>query len=356
MLIIGLAGMIFSQEEMAVDSTLPGHHFSLEGALALFKEAKSPEDFEKLLNTESKEVNNLDLDQDGEIDYVRVEDHVDGDVHALILQVPISKKESQDIAVIEIEKEGPDKAILQIIGDEDVYGEQVIVEPYAEEDNGRGPSAEFDRIRVVVNVWPWASVRYIYRPSYRVYVSPFYFGVYPAWWRPWRPRPWSWFYPRHRHVHVGFHVTTTHRLPRAHRVYVPRRRTSVTVKKHHTVAINRHRAHPTVKRAGVVKTSTTVTKTGPRGGKVSATKSTTTAAAKGRGGRKAAAQRSSTSVKAQGPGGRTVKGQKTTKKAAVKGRKGKASASKTTKKATVKGKKGKATKKTTTKKVRARKH
>ena len=51
------------------DSTgLPGDHFSLQGALEMFKQSSSIEEFEKLINTESKNVNNLDLNADGEID------------------------------------------------------------------------------------------------------------------------------------------------------------------------------------------------------------------------------------------------------------------------------------------------
>ena len=86
------------------DSTgLPGDNFSLEGALNLFKQASSPEDFEKMLNTESNHVNNLDLNEDGDIDYIRVISKMEQDVHAFILQVPISESENQDIAVIELE-------------------------------------------------------------------------------------------------------------------------------------------------------------------------------------------------------------------------------------------------------------
>jgi hypothetical protein len=46
-----------------------------------------------------------------------------------VLQAVVSENEKQDIAVIEIEKTGDTTAVLQIIGDEDIYGEQVIVEP-----------------------------------------------------------------------------------------------------------------------------------------------------------------------------------------------------------------------------------
>src|SRR6185503_18278786 len=129
--------VIQAQNKSGVDSTgLPGDNFSLQGALAMFQKAASPEDFEKLLNSEDNHVNNLDLNNDGEIDYIRVIDNSEKSAHAFVLQVVISEKESQDIAVIEIEKTGDTTAILQIIGDEDMYGEQVIVEPGDEGDEG----------------------------------------------------------------------------------------------------------------------------------------------------------------------------------------------------------------------------
>ncbi|MFN8338927.1 MAG: hypothetical protein U0T36_07885 [Saprospiraceae bacterium] len=51
---------------------------SLEGALELFEEANSPEDFEKALNTADYHVNNLDLNDDGETDYIHVNGSNDG--------------------------------------------------------------------------------------------------------------------------------------------------------------------------------------------------------------------------------------------------------------------------------------
>lgn len=109
--IILLAGLFITtsavqaQDQSGVDSTgLPGDNFSLQGALELFKNAASIEDFEKALNTESNHVNNLDLDGNGEIDYVQVVSKTDNDAHAFILQVAVSAGESQDIAVIELEK------------------------------------------------------------------------------------------------------------------------------------------------------------------------------------------------------------------------------------------------------------
>lgn len=269
-------------EETTADSTgLPGDNFSLEGAIELFKKAESPEDFEKLLNTEENNVNNLDLNEDGEIDYIRVVDNMDGDVHALVLQVPISEKESQDIAVIEIEKQGDENAILQIIGDEDLYGEQVIAEPFEEEQvkKEKGPAARFGPVRIVVNVWLWPGVRFMYRPAYTVWVSPWRWRVYPVWWRPWRPYPWHRYHVRVAPYRTHCHVVTTHRVVRAHGVYTPRRTHSKVVHtktttvvaargKHGTTVAKRTTTTNTVKgKRGTVTEKKTTTKVGRKGEK-----------------------------------------------------------------------------------------
>src|SRR5689334_4989077 len=83
---------IHAQNKSGVDSTgLPGDHFSLQGALAMFQKASSPEDFEKLLNSEDNHVNNLDLNNDGDIDYIRVVDNSEKEAHAFVLQAVISE-------------------------------------------------------------------------------------------------------------------------------------------------------------------------------------------------------------------------------------------------------------------------
>lgn len=264
-----LAFILPAQNKM--DSTgLPGDHFSLPGALELFKKSGSPEEFEKSLNSENQNVNNLDLNQDGEVDYIRVEDKLDGDAHALILQVAVTKDESQDIAVIEIEKDGDESAVIQIIGDQDIYGEEMIYEPYDDAVNAQVVN-EVD-IYPAVNVWYWPSIRFIYAPIYRPWVSPWYWAHYPGWWRPWRPLTWRVWHPRRIHVHVGFRPVVHHRVVHAHRIYTPVRKTSVTVTRTNKVTVNNYRAKGNVK---VTKTSTTVKATGPRGNTVGAKKTTT---------------------------------------------------------------------------------
>jgi hypothetical protein len=277
---------LLTAQQSGIDSTgMPGDQFSLQGALAAFQEAASPEAFEKALNTESNHVNNLDLNGDGDIDYIRVVDQMDGNVHAIILQVPVSENEIQDVAVIEIEKTGDTTAVLQIIGDEELYGEQVIVEPNGEvepevlEKKGKGPAPTVlhSPAYIVVNVWGWPCVRFVYAPAYRPWVSPWRWRHYPVWWRPWRPLGWHVWRPYHHHYHRHFTVVKTHRVVHAHKIYTPVRRTSVTVHKRHSASVghwkvNRHKATVTGPRGG----KTTVTRTTVRGpkGKVRGTKTT----------------------------------------------------------------------------------
>jgi hypothetical protein len=264
-------------QEPGVDSTgLPGDHFSLQGALQLFQNAASPEAFELALNTESNHVNNLDLNGDGQIDYIRVVDKTENNMHAFVLQAAVSATESQDIAVIELEKTADTSAVLQIIGDEDIYGEAVIVEPggggddddafinfYPAGNHGGPYVADVREARIVVNVWLWPSVRYVYAPAYRPWASPWRWSAYPKWWRPWRPFAWNVFHPWHAPYRRSFVVVRTHRVIRAHAVYTPHRVVSVSVRSRHAANVGNFR---------VARTKTRVT--GPRGNSVTRTKTT----------------------------------------------------------------------------------
>jgi hypothetical protein len=255
------------------DSTgLPGDNFSLEGALELFRKSSSPEEFEKMINSEDNKVNNLDLNGDGEIDYIKVIDHTEKNVHAFVLQDAVSEKEDQDIAVIELEKSNDGTAVVQIVGDEDIYGHETIIEPTEEVKINAGTSAQ----PRVVNATSWPVVQHVYTPSYVVWVSPFAWHARPVWWRPWRPVRYAVFYPYrvpYRHHYV---VVRTNRVAYAPRIYRPVRTTSIIVQTRHQPAITNYRTThttTTVHRGGrdVVHKSTTVR--GPRGNK--ATRRTT---------------------------------------------------------------------------------
>lgn len=252
-----------AQTEEGADSTgMPGDSFSMRAALEMFKQSASPEDFEHRINAQENHVNNLDLNGDGQADYIRVIDNANKNVHALVLQVPISAAESQDVAVIELEKTGDASAVIQIVGDESIFGDQRIVEPEnGEADEGepdgqpqKGPNAglfPFEPIsmtRIVVNVWTWPSVRFVYAPVYRPWISPFRWAVYPAWWRPWRPIAWRVFHPFSRRYRAAYAVAGVHRVVVAHRLYARSRVTSVTVRTRYHGAYGRYRVTKKVAR------------------------------------------------------------------------------------------------------------
>ncbi len=199
-----------------------GDYFSLEGAIDLFKSSRSINDFERKLNSEDSYVNNLDLDYDGRIDYIRVEHRRQGDFHAIILQVPIDRYEVQDVAVIEIEKVGRRNAILQIIGDEDLYGEEVIVEPY-DDSNYSSSTRNYNYKNDYVNVYYWPAVQSMFDRDYIVYISPFRWQYYPTWWSPWNQYSWNVYRPRIKIYHRHYHVVHVHRVINVHHFYKPYR-------------------------------------------------------------------------------------------------------------------------------------
>ncbi|NET35044.1 MAG: hypothetical protein F6K19_23950 [Cyanothece sp. SIO1E1] len=198
-----------------------GDYFSLEGALDVFRESSSLRNFERRLNSEDYYVNNLDLNYDGQIDYVRVEHRQQGNFHAIVLQAVVDRYEVQDVAVIELELIGRREAVLQIIGDEDLYGREVIVEPRDGYADNRG---RYHRdYGTYVNVFYWRPVQYILGRQYRTYVSPYRWRYYPTWWAPRIQLTWGIFRPRIVVYTNRFIVVTRHRVVRVHNFYRPYR-------------------------------------------------------------------------------------------------------------------------------------
>lgn len=196
-LIIGLVFYSLTNFSFAADGKMPGDNLDLNAVLELFKDSKSVEDFENKLNSEKSNINNLDLNEDGFVDYIRVVDYVKDNAHLITLQVAFTTEEVQDVAVIELDRRD-DKTVVQIVGDEALYGRDFIVEPVTENP------------KMAYNANTWTSVQYIYGPAYVVYVSPWYYGFYPHWHRQWRPYSWDMYYgyvyPYHSfYRHCGYY-------------------------------------------------------------------------------------------------------------------------------------------------------
>lgn len=242
---------------------LPGDNLDLPGVLELFKKSESIEAFEKALNDQDNEVNNLDLNGDDQVDYIRVIDHAENDAHAIVLQVPLNETEAQDVAVIEVEKTGEGSAQLQVVGDEDIYGKNYIVEPVSDD----GTKSVLFGKPVVVNVWLWPSVRFIYGPRYVVWVSPWKWKVYPGWYKPWRPVAWHVHHKRVMRYHVFHHRVHVHRVVKAHKVYHPHRVVAVHAKHHKHKAANHKGPGPGGKKAGHKGGKQAGVKKGPKKGR-----------------------------------------------------------------------------------------
>ncbi len=125
---------VFSQTESQAgkDTTLlglPGDNLDLYAVLDLFQKSKTIEEFEKSLNLEKTGINNLDLDLDSKVDFIKVVTKQDGDDFTFVLQVAVTEKETQDVAVIFVSKDKDKKVTMQIVGDKDLYGKDYIVEP-----------------------------------------------------------------------------------------------------------------------------------------------------------------------------------------------------------------------------------
>jgi hypothetical protein len=234
---------LYSQDDVTVivPTTEAGENLDLQAVMELFKEAETIEDFEKALNDSSNEVNNLDLNEDGEVDYIRIVEYVEGDAHVLVLQVPLAENEYQDVATINIEKNNEDW-VLQAVGDPDLYGEDYYVEPE--------PEVEVQTTTVVV---------VMFGVGYSPWISPWHWHYYPHWWRPWRPHPISVYRSRVvRHHRAHFRHTRHRSTLRSHNTYKSHRKTSSFAKQ--KTKKNTYHTQPTKKKQDPKKKQTTTKK------------------------------------------------------------------------------------------------
>jgi hypothetical protein len=140
----------------------------LHAVAELFKDSENLEKFERALNNSDTGVNNLDVNGDGQVDFIRVTEKSAGDTRLVVLQAVLGEDDFQDVATIAVEREGAGYN-LHVQGEATIYGESVYVVP-ASRDFGA-----------------WNVVRWLFRPDYRPYVSFYTYRTLPAWWVARRP-------------------------------------------------------------------------------------------------------------------------------------------------------------------------
>ena len=182
-----LAIPAFSQNDKDTTAALglPGDNLDLYAVLNLFQKSKTIEAFEKTLNDEQTKINNLDLNLDKKVDFIKVTTKKEDSSFTFILQVDVTKTETQDVAVILVNKE-KGKVTIQAVGDPEVYGKDYVIEPKGQSPVTANPGYT-GADPVVVNVPATTTVvvqsapivQYVYSPAYVPYYPPYYYGYYP---------------------------------------------------------------------------------------------------------------------------------------------------------------------------------
>ena len=147
---------------VSAKSTDISEGLDLKVVAKLFAEAKNLEEFEMTLNHPDSAFCNLDLNGDGQVDYLRVIETGEGNKRLIVLQAVLAKDIYQDVASIYVEKDEANNVSVQVVGDEYIYGTNYIIEPVYV-------------YRPLIYDWFWSDAWY-------AWYSPWYWGYWPGWW------------------------------------------------------------------------------------------------------------------------------------------------------------------------------
>ena len=165
-------------------STDLSFYLDLQAVAAAFAEARSVQEFENLLNSSRYMINNLDLNGDGYVDYLRVLETRQGYYHALLIQACVAPSLFQDVATLVAERRS-NALYVEVIGDPYLYGPNYIVRP------------------VFVNRPPlWDAFG---RPSYKPWCSPYHHGHWPSHYQRTKP-----VYLSHYQAYVNTYMKNHH--------------------------------------------------------------------------------------------------------------------------------------------------
>jgi hypothetical protein len=181
-------------------------NLDLRAVAHIFGESRDLQDFENRLNDPNLKISNLDLNNDNQVDYLRVLEHYEGDTHLIVLQAVLGPNLFQDVATIEVEKDRRNRTVqVQVVGDTFLYGNNYIYEPV------------FFARPIIYD--------YFWMPNYVAWVSPWHWNFYPRTFWAWNPYPIFWY---HNHVNVFVNINNTchfvhhrrsHRAIAMHNVY-----------------------------------------------------------------------------------------------------------------------------------------
>ena len=165
-------------------NTDPCFYLDLNAVAAAFAESRSVREFEQLLNSSRYMINNLDLNHDGWVDYLRVIETHRGYYHTLLIQACLAPSVYQDVATLIAERRA-DALYVEVVGDRYLYGYNYIVRP------------------VFVKRPPMWDV--YGHPSYSPWSSPYHYGYLPSYYT--KPQP---IYLNHYQAYVTTYMSNHH--------------------------------------------------------------------------------------------------------------------------------------------------
>lgn len=112
--------------DQTVNVTVAGQEaadgLDLKAVTSLLKDVKTPEEFEKKLNGDDPRINNLDLNEDGTVDYLKVDEYEAEGKRGFSITTELGSNDIQEIATIEILREPGEKVSIQTQGNPQIYG------------------------------------------------------------------------------------------------------------------------------------------------------------------------------------------------------------------------------------------
>jgi hypothetical protein len=163
------SNVVVRQPRVVVNPTtsMVGDNLDLQALGELVRSSGNAQDIENQLNSSSS-INNLDLDGDGQVDYVRVTEIGDGMTRGFSFQVELPNGQVEEVATINIEQ-GGDMANMTIQGNPSYYG-----------DHGYYHSSH--------HVSDMLLMAYLFS-NHRPYFSPYHYGSYPRGYHSYRSVP-----------------------------------------------------------------------------------------------------------------------------------------------------------------------
>jgi len=184
------------------------YNLDLQAVASIFGESRDLQEFEMRLNDYDAQISNLDLNNDGEVDYLRVIESSENNVHLVVIQAVLDRDVYQDVASIVVDRSRSQKTYVQVIGDPYLYGNNYIIEP--------------------MYVSTPSIFSFFFGNTYSSWSSPYYWGYYPRYYHNRRP-----FEVNLYMSHIDRHINHNHSY-----YYSDRRRSSYYESMHSSIGRN----------------------------------------------------------------------------------------------------------------------